>query len=102
MRRVGVNWNPSDHSRLSGKLQIHSRLAFDETGKPMLQIFSTCTQMIRTLPSVPYSRTKPEDIDTDSEDHLVDALRYLLVMHPTPKRVIPEKPVRGYDPLSRD
>lgn len=31
-----------------------------------------------------------------------DALRYLLVMHPTPKRIDPAPVVRGYDPLSRD
>lgn len=102
MRRVGVNWNPSDHSRISGKLQIHSRLAFGEDGRPMLQIFSTCPQVIRTLPALPYSRTKPEDIDTDSEDHIYDAIRYLCVMHPTPKRIDPAPVVRGYDPLSRD
>jgi hypothetical protein len=47
---------------------------------PMLHVFENCTELIRTLPAVPYNQVgNPEDVDTDSEDHLPDALRYLLM-----------------------
>lgn len=48
---------------------MHERLRFREDGRPMMQVFSTCTEFIRTFPTLPYSLTKVEDIDTDAEDH---------------------------------
>ena len=35
--------------------------------------------LIRTLPALAYDQRKPEDVDTKSEDHAPDALRYLLI-----------------------
>jgi hypothetical protein len=32
----------------------------------------------KVIPALPHSRTNPDDIDTDAEDHLADALRYAL------------------------
>ena len=43
---------------------------------PRLQVFSTCTNLIRTLPALPYDTIRVEDVDTDAEDHAYDALRY--------------------------
>ena len=47
------------------------------TVEPRLKIFSTCTNLIRTLASIPTSKTNPEDVDTKSDDHAYDALRYM-------------------------
>ena len=41
-----------------------------------LKIFRTCKNLIRTLPQLPPDDNNPEDIDTDTEDHAADALRY--------------------------
>lgn len=49
---------------------------------PRLYVFSTCTNLIRTLPVMIHSKTTPEDLDTDLEDHAVDALRYGLMSRP--------------------
>ena len=46
---------------------------------PTLQIFDTCTHLIRTLPSLVYDPNKPEDVNTDGEDHAYDTLRYALM-----------------------
>ena len=35
--------------------------------------------MVRTLPTLPYDELRPEDVDTDAEDHAYDALRYGLM-----------------------
>ena len=96
-RRQGVVFSKGDHARIAGKMQVHERLRFDEKGKPMMQIFNTCTNWIRTVPTLPYSTKKPEDVDSDSEDHDYDATRYFLMDHPvTPTK----KPPTVYKPYS--
>jgi hypothetical protein len=78
-------------------MQLHERLRFDEKGRPKLQVFSTCKDFIRTVSTLPYSEKKPEDIDTDAEDHIYDETRYVLMAHPlTPTR----KPDPVYKPFS--
>lgn len=103
MERERVFWNKGDHSRIPGKMQIHNRLAFDDDGKPMLYVFSTCKHCIRTLPSLVYSETDVEDVDTKQEDHIYDELRYICMEHPInpPKRKNDDK-TKGFDPLSID
>ena len=38
--------------------------------------------MIAQLPSIPIDKKNPEDVDTQSEDHLYDALRYGIMSRP--------------------
>ena len=49
---------------------------------PTLRVFSTCENLIRTLPLMIFDDTHPEDLDTNLEDHAADALRYLLMSRP--------------------
>ena len=63
----------------------------------MMYVFNTCTNWIRTVPTLPYSQKKPEDVDSDSEDHDYDATRYFFMDHPvTPVK----KPPPVYKPFS--
>ena len=39
------------------------------TGKPMLLLFSTSRDLIRTLPALQHDDARPEDVDSDMEDH---------------------------------
>jgi len=82
----GCRWRPADRSkgsRVAGKNEIHRRLQIDEfTQEPRLVIFSTCTNLISQLPSLPLSKNNPEDVDTTAEDHLYDALRYGVMTRP--------------------
>tara|TARA_R110000787_G_scaffold78891_4_gene172336 strand:- start:1090 stop:2625 length:1536 start_codon:yes stop_codon:yes gene_type:complete len=82
----GCRWRPSDRSkgsRVAGKNEIHRRLQVDEfTEEPRLVIFSNCTHLISQLPSIPLDKKNPEDVDTHSEDHLYDALRYGVMTRP--------------------
>ena len=86
MNMKGCRWRPSDRSRgsrVSGKNEIHRRLQVDEfTEEPRLVFFSTCTNMIAQLPSIPLDKKNPEDVDTNAEDHLYDALRYGIMTRP--------------------
>jgi len=81
MMTRGVRWVPSDSNRMSGKIEVHRRLKTDDiTGQPRLRIVSTCTNLIRTLPTLPLSKINSEDVDTKAEDHAYDALRYMVMM----------------------
>lgn len=97
----GVTFRRGDNTRLSGKLQLHERLRFDERGIPGLYIFNTCTEWIRTVPNLPYSTTKTEDVDSDAEDHQYDETRYVLMAHPVGSMLTKPPRQRDYDdPLS--
>jgi hypothetical protein len=96
-RHRGVVFDKGDNARIAGKMQLHERLRFDEQGRPKLQVFSTCRDFIRTVSTLPYSEKKPEDIDTDAEDHIYDETRYVCMAHPlTPTK----KPPQVYKPFS--
>jgi len=87
MIQVGCRWRPSDRtpkSRISGKLEIHKRLKLNDDKKkePRLRVFSTCRNLIRTLPVLPLDENNPEDVNTDAEDHAYDALRYGCMSRP--------------------
>ena len=74
-----IMFSPGSNNRLQGLMQAHYRLAFDEHGECMLQIFSTCKDFIRTVPALTYDEVNIEDVDTAMEDHIYDELRYCLM-----------------------
>ena len=109
MIQAGCKWRPSDRtprSRISGKLEIHKRLKLTETIKkdPGLRIFSTCRNLIRTLPLLPLDDHNPEDINTNAEDHAYDALRYGCMsrpMHTSYASRMYKKPKPQFTPVDR-
>lgn len=96
-RSLGVILTPADNNRLSGKRKVDRLLMPLPDGLPGLQVFSTCPNLIRTLPALPYDKVKIEDIDTDAEDHPYDALKYGLssVAAPTKKKEHQSNPWLG-------
>ncbi|MBE5937696.1 MAG: Terminase-like family protein [Lachnospiraceae bacterium] len=94
-----VYWGPGDNTRLAGKMQYHYRLAFDEEGECMFQVFNTCKHFIRTFPALVYSASNVEDIDTDGEDHIYDECRYVLMEHPISPRENARVRMMANDPL---
>lgn len=99
MEREGVFFNKGNHERLAGKMQMHNRLSFDEEGRPMFYVFSTCKHFIRTVPALVYSETDVEDVDTKGEDHIYDECRYVLMEYPITPRVSAKKIIDEFDPL---
>ena len=99
--RHQVYFDRADHTRIAGWMQVRRRLQFGDDGRPMLYIFSTCKNTLRTLPILQYSARDPEDLDTTEEDHIADALRYFCMMSPlAPSREIQQNyPI--LDPLAK-
>lgn len=85
-RAEGVKWVPAWNakgSRVNGWQLIIKLLSENK-----LKIFDICDNIIRTLPILPPDADNPEDIDTDTEDHALDSLRYgLMHYHGAPIKV---------------
>lgn len=99
MAAEGIYFNPGSNNRIAGKMQVHYRLAFDQNGYARMYIFKTCKEFIRTLPTLAYSETYVEDIDTDGEDHIYDETRYMCMAMPIkahPKPAAPRGIVTRY------
>ena len=90
--RCHVYWEKGDNKRIAGKMQYHYRLAFDENGECMFQVFNTCKHFIRTVPALCYSETDVEDVDTSAEDHIYDECRYVFMARPIAARGINKTP----------
>lgn len=78
----GAQFHRADNTRvgvrgaMSGWDGVRQRLKGDDDGRPMLYFFSTCVHAIRTIPALQHDMMRPEDVDTDGEDHAGDAIRY--------------------------
>ena len=80
--KYGVYFSPGDHERIPGWMQCHYRLQFDERGYPRFYVFRNCKHFIRTIPLMMYDQNKPEDLDSDLEDHIADEWRYINMSRP--------------------
>ena len=80
--RQGHKLRRADKNRIQGKVQIHEYLRLQQSGRPRLQIFNSCPNLIRELQSIPLDKSNPEDVDTHAPDHAYDALRYLIMSRP--------------------
>lgn len=98
----GVYFEKGDNKRLPGKMQVHKRLRFDSEGYPMMYVFETCREFIRTIPNLVYDPHKIEDIDTDLEDHDYDAMRYFFMTCPLASQNEEEAQIKVYDPFNRN
>jgi len=92
--RAGHKLRRADKNRIQGKIQIHEYLKTRESGRPKLQIFNTCPNLIRELQSIPLSKNNPEDVDTHASDHAYDALRYMIMSRPRMEN--PLERMRGF------
>lgn len=74
--RHGIVFIPADNTRTAGWNQVRNRLKHEGDNKPMLQVFSTCVNTIRTVPEMIHDKHRPDDLDSDGEDHISDIIRY--------------------------
>ncbi len=93
MSRIVGRQRPADNARvgrmgaLGGWDQMRARISGVE-GVPMLYVFDTCRDFIRTVPVLQHDRDRPEDLDTKAEDHVADETRYACLSRPMAARPI--------------
>ena len=78
IRCGGSGLTPASKQRVVGWNMVHTYLRWDENTSPRLFVFSTCKDLIRTLPALVHDDLHPEDVNTKGEDHAADELRYFL------------------------
>jgi hypothetical protein len=83
----------ADNSRVAGWSQVRGRLIGNDV--PMLYVFETCAEFIRTVPALQHDPDKPEDVNSDSEDHAGDSLRYAAMSRPWTRKPDVVTPIRG-------
>jgi hypothetical protein len=83
MAREGVRWTESDKSpgsRIIGLQLFRDRLQHSLLQRgPGVYFMRNCEACIELLPTLPRDPDKPDDVDTDSEDHIWDAVRYRIL-----------------------
>ncbi len=82
----GVNFTKTSNDREAGWLALKELLCNTGTGVG-LKIFSTCTEIIRTLPALLRDKIRPTDCATEPHDitHAPDALRGFAIFRARPK-----------------
>lgn len=81
MADENIHWEPSDKakgSRKQGLQLVRDRLeaVIDGDDKPGLYFMENCRATIDLLPTLPRDELDMDDVDTASEDHLYDVVRY--------------------------
>lgn len=95
VKTPGINWELVDKppgSRVTGFALMRERLigcsprpdSRIREGKGMFVVKDDCPNFVRTIPVLPRSPKNPEDIDSNSEDHIYDSCRYMLQADRTP------------------
>ena len=87
----GLSLTKSSNDRESGWLAIKELLALDSNGQARIQIFNTCTELIKCLPALQIDEKRPTDCATEPHNitHAPDGLRYFAVYwhRPAPEPV---------------
>jgi phage terminase large subunit len=87
----GVPLIKADNSRVVGWTVMKEKMADLPDGKPRWQIFSTCSNLTRTIPLMIRDDKNVEDIADGLEDHPCESVRYYHMSRPRPSKT-PEKP----------
>lgn len=93
-----IKFRPADNKRVSqrgalgGWDAMRARLVGDTEGRPMIATFDTCVDSVRTIPALQHDPDRPEDLDTDGEDHTADEWRYECMSRPWSRPIDAAKP----------
>lgn len=84
LQRRGLPMLASDNNRFLGWLRCHELLQTAPDGAPWLSIEPTCRYLIRSIAGAVSAKNDPDDVDTNSDDHALDAWRYGAMSRPSP------------------
>ena len=81
----GVNFTRSSNDRECGWLSVKELLRERDDGSVLLKIFSTCEELIRTLPALQRDKIRPTDTANEPHEltHAPDALRAFAITYRT-------------------
>lgn len=92
----GVPVQAADNARIVGWQRVREYLADAPDGKPWLQVFPNCVNLIKYMPQMQYDEHNKEDA-ADGNDHAPEALRYGLMSRPSPVVTLKQQTRKVYD-----
>ena len=97
----GMSIIKADNTRVAGWTQVRNYLAIAPDKRPRWQCFSTCRNLIKTLPLLIYDEHNVEDVSGKCEDHAPEALRYALMSRPLPNKTAAPPKEHAFNPLEK-
>ena len=79
---LGFTFTRADNERVAGWQKMREMMeaaAADVPERAGLWVMDNCTNFLRTVPALQRDDARPDDIDTDQEDHHADSARYLVM-----------------------
>jgi hypothetical protein len=85
LARRGLPMRAGDNDRYNGWTRVQQLLRDDPSGAgPWLTVAEECRYGRRTIPAQVQDKHNPDDLDTNQDDHWVDAWRYGAMSRPAP------------------
>lgn len=81
----GIPVTKADHDRHNGWTRCHALLREAPDGTPWLRLHPDCRYLTRSIAAAVSDPNNPDDVDTDSDDHALDAWRYGAMSRPSPQ-----------------
>lgn len=81
MSQRRLRFRPADNNRVAGWDQLRARL-IGHAGVSQIYCMAHCADSIASMPSLLHDQQRPEDIDTNSDDHIADEWRYACMSRP--------------------
>lgn len=83
-RGFGIILKPGDPDRKLKIRQFRERLKLPKNNieMPMMVVYQSCKDFIRTIPYLAMDDDNPEDIDTEQEDHIYDEACHIAMSRP--------------------
>lgn len=82
LMRFGLRMRRSDNDRFNGWQRVHALLRDMNADRPWLTVEPTCRYLIRSMQNAISDKKDPDDVDTTTDDHALDALRYGAMSRP--------------------
>lgn len=80
----GLKLVKADNDRYNGWGRCHALLRDAPDGTPWLTVHPECRYLIRSIASATGDEKNPDDVDTETDDHALDAWRYGAMTHAHP------------------
>ncbi len=82
--RYGIAIGRGDNDRYNGWMRVHDLLRDAPDGDPWIVFHPDARYTIRSLAQAKSDPKDPDDVDTHSDDHALDKLRYAAMSRPSP------------------
>lgn len=80
-----LGWLRADNTRVAGWGRMREMLSESASKHPegpgLYWFENNCPEFERTIPLLPMDEKKPDDVDTDAEDHIGDEVRYAVMSY---------------------